>query len=133
MSEASQAMNRLIRAGRDGGVLGRIAESGAPTGERAERFRDLTARAERAAKAGDAEERALVEHQLDELFAETRAARESEAVQPVTGFDGGVRRGPGPRRRPAGLSEPTAGQLFKDAFETSQRQARAGVRVPGAA
>jgi hypothetical protein len=51
--------------------------------------------AERAIKHGDDVARELAEARIDKLFEGARAARPAgqEPAQPLTGFDGGVRRG----------------------------------------
>jgi hypothetical protein len=76
----------------------------------------LTAEREQAARAGDEDALAFVEHKIDRLFDGMRAEPEpAEPVEPPPSFDGGVQRG---FVRPAGGHE-TANQLFVRALQKS--------------
>jgi hypothetical protein len=125
-------MNAMIagaysaKRGRPISALGTVD---AATEDRQERLNGLLAEAEDAKRAGDADALAFVEHKIDRLFDEGRAAHAAreQPRDPETGefvsFDGGVSRRPFPG--PGNRTPPSANELIAQAMSAS-RVERAG-------
>jgi len=108
-------IGRAATRQRDVGLIDRLKTSAPLENERAKRFRELVNRHEAAVRRGSVEEASALDHALDALFDESRAAREAEPdlsnvgqpapePQPVS-FDGGARRGRAvkPQPKPMGF------------------------------
>lgn len=125
------AMNRLILAGarrgeRSEGAFARLADSSSMNSgpsSRRERLDALMAEREQAMHSGDEDALGFVEHKIDGLFDESRAAS-AESERP-TSFDGGVmgRRGP---PAPGGMVAETSGQLLMRSLQTFGAERRDG-------
>lgn len=110
-------MNAMIVQAARGKHRGRVNSSTVDTGSRLDHLHALEAEHDAAMRSGDADAVSFVEHKIDTLIDESRAAR-----SPAEGFGGGVQRRPRPR---VGGASPTANQLMVEAMIQSRVEAAA--------
>lgn len=117
---AHLSMNELIRNSarprRTVGLIDKLKTTPPLENDRALRFHQAVADAERAVKAGDELAREVAEARLDAVIEESRAARaenvgRSAEPVPVPSFDGGVRRPVARRREPLTMGQAIRAEL----------------------